>query len=134
MTLVKICGLCIAEHALAAVDAGADLLGFIFAPARRQVDPAEVAQIGRAVRSATPLNRRPMLVGVFVNEAPERIRAIARQCALDTIQLRGDEPIAIAEQLPGLAIVKAIRFRDTAEQSWLNSAAPNIRLLVDAHV
>jgi phosphoribosylanthranilate isomerase len=133
--LVKICGLQAIEHALAAVDAGADLLGFIFAPTRRHVGPADVVQISRAVRLATPPDRRLTLVGVFVDEAPERMRAIAQQCDLDGIQLSGDEPIAIAEHLPGLAIIKAIRFRETAvEQSWLNSEAPNIRLLVDAHV
>jgi len=135
MTLVKICGLRTVEHALAAVDAGADLLGFIFAPARRQVSPAEVAQISRAVRSATPPERRLTIVGVFVDEAPERMRAVAQQCDLDAIQLSGDEPIALAKQLGDLAIIKAVRFRETtAEQSWLNSEAPNIRLLVDAHV
>ena len=135
MTLVKICGLRTVEHALVAVDAGADLLGFIFAPARRQVGPAEVAQISRAVRSATPPERRLTLVGVFVDEAPQRIRAVAQQCDLDAIQLSGDEPIAFAEQLGDLAIIKAIRFRETAaEQSWLNGEAANIRLLVDAHV
>jgi phosphoribosylanthranilate isomerase len=135
MTLVKICGLRTVEHALAVVGAGADLLGFIFAPARRQVSPAEVIQISRAVRSATPLGRWLTLVGVFVDEAPERMRAVAQQCDLDAIQLSGDEPIACAEQLGDLAIIKAIRFLETAtEQDWLNSEAPNIRLLVDAHV
>jgi phosphoribosylanthranilate isomerase len=135
MTFVKICGLRTIEHALAAVDAGADLLGFIFAPARRQVSPAEVTHISQAIRSATPPNRRPTLVGVFVDEAPERMRAVAQQCQLDAIQLSGDEPIAIADQLPDLAIIKAIRFQETAaEQGWLSSDTPNIRLLVDAHV
>jgi phosphoribosylanthranilate isomerase len=135
MTLIKICGLRTSEHALAAVEAGADLLGFIFAPARRQVGPADVVRIGQAVRSATPADRRLALVGVFVNEAPERMRAIAQQCHLDAIQLSGDEPVAVAEQLPGLAIIKAIRFQETAvEQSWLNSDLPSIRLLVDAHI
>jgi len=135
MTFVKICGLRTAEHALAAVEADADLLGFIFAPTRRQVDPTEVALISRAIRSAAPPERRLALVGVFVNEAPQRMRAVARQCDLDAIQLSGDEPLGVAEQLPGIAIIKAIRFdRTDLERSWLNSEAPNIRLHVDAHV
>ena len=135
MTFIKICGLRTVEHARAAVEAGADLLGFIFVPARRQVNPAEVAQIGRAVRAATPPNRKLTLVGVFVNEAPKRMRDVAHECDLDAIQLSGDEPIAVAEQLPNLAIIKAIRFHATAaEQGWLHSDAPNVRLLVDAHV
>src|SRR5690349_11693350 len=99
MTFVKICGLRTAEHALAATAAGADLLGFIFAPARRQISHDEAARIGQEVRASAP-NRKLTLVGVFVNAAPEQMRAIARQCGLDAVQLNGDEPIAIAEQLP----------------------------------
>lgn len=135
MTFVKICGLRTAEHALAAAGAGADMLGFIFAPARRRVSPDDVAAIGRAVRAALPPERAIQLVGVFVNEAPEHMRAVAQQCKLDAIQLSGDEPIEYADQLAGLPIIKAIRFQAApAEQDWLTSAAPNIHLLVDAHV
>src|SRR5690349_16118963 len=134
MTFVKICGLRTAEHALAAVNAGADQLGFIFAPARRQVSPAEVAQISRTVRAATPAERKLTLVGVFVNETPERMRAVAHECNLDAIQLSGDEPIAYAAQLRDLKIIKAIRFQaSTTERDWLASAAPNIQLHVDGH-
>jgi phosphoribosylanthranilate isomerase len=133
MTIVKICGLRTIEHALAALEAGADLLGFIFAPARRQVSPAEVAAIGAAVRAA-PGGDRVGLVGVFVNEAPGRMAAIAAECGLDALQLSGDEDPRFTGALPqGQAILKAIRLTGSdVEQRWLDTQGA--RLLVDAHV
>jgi phosphoribosylanthranilate isomerase len=133
MTIVKICGLRTVEHALAALEAGADLLGFIFAPSRRQVSPAEVAAIGAAVRAA-PGGDRVGLVGVFVNETPERMAAITAECGLNAIQLSGDEDRRIMRELPqSCSIIKAIRLTgDDAERSWLDSQ--EARLLVDAHV
>src|SRR5262245_6232310 len=132
MTVVKICGLRTIEHALAAVEAGADLLGFIFAPARRQIAPAEVAAIGAAVRAA-PGGQRVPLVGVFVNETLERRAAIVESCALDALQLSGDEDEYVLAELPsGRAIIKAVRLHGAStEQSWLR--AKGTRLLVDAH-
>ena len=133
MTRVKICGLRTAEHALVAAGAGADLLGFIFAPSRRQIAPAEVARIGYAVRAATA--SPPRLVGVFVNETPARMRALARECKLDAVQLSGDEPASFADELADLALIKAIRFDGAAtEQRWLEADLPHVQLLVDAHV
>jgi phosphoribosylanthranilate isomerase len=133
MRIVKICGLRRVEHALAAVEAGADLLGFIFAPSRRQVQPDEVAEIARAVRAAA--DRRVGLVGVFVNETPEHMSAIADTCDLDAIQLNGDEERPILDRLPGRMVIKAIRLDDTPqERGWLSATAPGLHLLVDAHV
>lgn len=133
MTCVKICGLRSAEHALVAADAGADLLGFIFAPSRRQIAPADVAGIALAVR-ARPAGG-PQLVGVFVNETPERIRALAHECGLDAVQLSGDEPFGYADALRDLSLLKAIRFDGgDEERRWAAAELPHVRLLVDAHV
>lgn len=132
MTVVKICGLRSVEHALAAAEARADLLGFVFAPSRRQVQPEEVAEIAEAVR-AMPGGRRVTLVGVFVNESPERMSAIARMCGLDALQLSGDEEHSILKDLPGRMVIKAVRLDNTPqEHGWLSATAP--LLLVDAHV
>ncbi|MEN9933827.1 MAG: hypothetical protein RLZZ387_406 [Chloroflexota bacterium] len=134
-TLVKICGLRTAEHALAALAAGADMLGFIFAPARRQVTPEAVAAIAREVRAA-PGGQDITLTGVFVNEAPERIAAHAERCGLDAVQLSGDEPLTTAEALAGRLVIKTLRLAGSAsEAAWL-AAAPrdDVRLHVDAHV
>src|SRR4051794_24297563 len=135
MTFVKICGLQTIEHALAAADAGADMIGLVFAASRRRICPEQAALITEAVRAA-PGTGRVRMVGLFVNEAPARMLEIARQCDLDAIQLSGDEPSDVAGQLPGMALFKAIRLDGApSEASWLvEGQAPNIRLLVDAHV
>jgi phosphoribosylanthranilate isomerase len=137
MTIVKICGLRSVAHALAAVAAGADLLGLIFAPARRQVSPEQAAAIAGAVRAATARDgRRVGLVGVFVNETPARMEVLARQCTLDALQLSGDEDVDVLGALsPDRMVIKAVRLTGTpAEQGWLAAEAPHLRLLVDAHV
>ena len=131
MTLVKICGLRTAEHARAAAEAGADFVGLIFAPARRQVSVTDAAAIARAARSAGPAR----VVGVFVDEAPERILEIAAECELDAVQLSGDEPAASASELAGRILLKAVRLgQAAAEAEWLAADLPGVHLLVDAHV
>ena len=103
----------------------------IFAPARRQVSVAEAAAIARAARAAGPAQ----VVGVFVNETPERILAVAAECELDAVQLSGDEPLASASGLAGRTLLKAVRLGQVAaEAEWLAAELPNLRLLVDAHV
>jgi indole-3-glycerol phosphate synthase / phosphoribosylanthranilate isomerase len=89
MTRVKICGLREAEHVRAAVDVGADLIGFIFyPPARRYVDPRQVKEILAAVPRG-----QIQAVGVFVDEDPDRINEIADLCGLDLVQLSGTESV-----------------------------------------
>jgi phosphoribosylanthranilate isomerase len=134
MTLIKICGLRTIEHALAAADAGADMLGLNFAASRRQISPEQAAAIAAAVRAKLH-TQQVSIVGLFVNEAPERILAIAHQCGLDAIQLSGDETCEVTSCLPGIALLKAIRLAGAPnEDGWLQAPpAPNVRLLVDAH-
>lgn len=83
---VKICGITNPEDALAAVDAGARALGFIFYPASpRAVTPENLAAwVGRIPAGIWK-------VGVFVNEVPERIDAVAAALSLDIAQLHGTE-------------------------------------------
>jgi phosphoribosylanthranilate isomerase len=94
MTKVKICGLTNSADAAVAIEAGADLLGFIFyPPSPRYVSPETARSI--ITELAFPGEGRPLLVGVFVNEAAERVRQIIDFCGLDAAQLHGDEPPAI---------------------------------------
>jgi phosphoribosylanthranilate isomerase len=90
---VKICGTTNLEDALAAADAGADALGFVFAESPRRVKPAVAAQITCSVPDGIEK------VGVFVNETAERIREIVREAGLTAVQLHGDESLEFANEL-----------------------------------
>lgn len=82
---VKICGTTSEEDALLAVAMGADAVGFIFAPSPRQVAPDLVRDI---VRRLPP---EILTVGVFRDEAPERVIDIVNKTGLRAAQLHGRE-------------------------------------------
>jgi phosphoribosylanthranilate isomerase len=86
MTQVKICGITNPQDALTAVEAGADALGFVFyKESPRHIFPEEAARI---------INLLPpfvQAVGLFVNEVPEVVNQISRNCRLGLVQLHGDE-------------------------------------------
>ena len=67
MTKVKICGLMEREHVKVAVDAGADAIGFVFAPSRRRVTIEEAQELARDIPSGV------LKIGVFVDASPEEI-------------------------------------------------------------
>jgi phosphoribosylanthranilate isomerase len=106
MTLVKICGVSEPRHARAAASYGADLIGMVFAPSRRQVTMGQARRIAEALgeRYGPPSapetgaveerlrSGRPLLVGVFADQDADTINAIADDCALDLVQLSGSEP------------------------------------------
>lgn len=120
---VKICGLKQLDHCLAAIDAGADMLGFNFyRPVRRYLEPTLAAEIARTLPRG-----RAELVGVFVNEDPEAIRAIADLVGLDLVQLSGDEPAAFTGAL-GLPVVRTVQVdgATTLEEVALRSAGARI--------
>lgn len=103
---VKVCGITNAEDARAAVEAGADALGFIFyAKSPRYVVPAVAARI---IADLPPL---VTLVGVFVNEEPATVRSIMDACGLAIAQLHGDENAAYCHDLSRPAM-KALRLKD----------------------
>jgi phosphoribosylanthranilate isomerase len=83
---VKICGITREEDAAAAVALGADAIGFNFWPASpRFCDHAVAAEIVAA------LPRSVCKVGVFVDESPSRVNAIAARLGLSAVQLHGRE-------------------------------------------
>ncbi len=84
---VKICGTTTEEDALLAVAMGADAVGFVFAPSPRMVSPTRVADIVKR------LPREILTIGVFRDEAPERVVAVVNQAGLGGAQLHGRETV-----------------------------------------
>ena len=118
---VKICGLTNLEDASVALEAGADLLGFIlYAKSPRYTAPEKVAEILRTLRQRhmaqspvgdafqSAISRFPKTVGVFVHEPVEKIIAILAEAGLDYAQLHSDEPPEMLAHLAGRAF-KALR-------------------------
>jgi len=105
MTRVKICGISEVAHALAAVEAGADFIGMVFAPSKRQVALKRAKEIALAVKSLSP---HPVVVGVFVNTAAAEVNRTADYCGLDWVQFSGDEPWEYFKQVER-PFIKAIR-------------------------
>jgi phosphoribosylanthranilate isomerase len=86
MTWIKICGTTNLEDALIAVEAGADAIGFVFyEKSPRKIDAGKARQI------IEQLPDHVEKVGVFVNEPPERVSAIANEVGLTAVQFHGDE-------------------------------------------
>jgi len=103
---VKICGITSAEDALAAVDAGADALGFMFyETSPRAVTPRQVSEI---LRDLPPFVAR---VGVFVNPAADQVRSTMVETGIDTLQFHGEETPEFCRRF-GLRAIKAFRVRD----------------------
>ena len=112
LTKIKICGITNLEDALAAVEFGADAIGFAFVPnTPRYVEPAKaegiIAQLPPFVTT----------VGLFVNESEEHIRRVADQCKLNVLQLHGQEPPDFC-LLFNRKVIKAFRIKD--KESLIN--------------
>lgn len=156
---VKICGITHVDDARVAIEAGADLLGFILYPkSPRYVAPVKVAEILKEISDwrlnlgaqrtanlqspASSLHvsafNPPKTVGVFVNEPVERILAILDQTGLDFVQLHSEEGPEVLMRLAGRAF-KALR--PTSADEALAQAAiyaslgppDGPTLMVDAH-
>jgi phosphoribosylanthranilate isomerase len=105
MTRIKICGIRDETHALAAVEAGADFIGLVFAPSKRQISPARAREITDAVKKSSATTK---VVGVFVNAPVFQINEIADFCALDVVQLSGTESWEDCNKIAN-PVIKAIR-------------------------
>jgi phosphoribosylanthranilate isomerase len=119
MTVVKICGITTLEDAQAAVQAGADLLGFVFhPPSPRYVHPERV----REIVDQMPARPRLGLVGVFVDREARAVAQILDDCRLDHAQLHGAEPVETVRTLieGGFGVIKAFRVRDRASLAEIN--------------
>jgi phosphoribosylanthranilate isomerase len=127
MTRVKICGITAQEDARAAVDAGADALGFVFAAGSPRTVAAE-----RAAEIVSALPPFVWTVGVFVDQPLEEVLRIAAGVRLQAVQLHGNESAAYGRQIPW-PVIRAIRVRN-AESLQLIGAYPARAFLLDAYV
>lgn len=106
-TFIKICGITRLSDARAAVSAGANAVGFIFARSLRRVSANEAAAITTHLHPA--VNR----IGVFVNATVDRIGEVVDRAGLDGVQLQGSETAGFVDELrsarPSLTVFKVIR-------------------------
>jgi phosphoribosylanthranilate isomerase len=104
MVRVKICGITNLEDALAAVEAGADALGFNFY--RKSPRYVAARDAGRIIER---LPARVLCVGVFVNEDAEEVRRVMKEAGLGAAQLHGDESADYCRGLGCGMTIKALR-------------------------
>ncbi|MEP9411760.1 MAG: phosphoribosylanthranilate isomerase [Candidatus Brocadia sp.] len=127
MMRVKICGITNSEDAQAAIELGADALGFVFAKSPRQVTKEQVRDI---------IERLPPFVspvGVFVDEQVDTMKEICNFCHIHTVQLHGNEDPLYLNDLKGYKIIKAFRIREEDDLKLLANYKPHAFLL-DSYV
>lgn len=106
---IKICANTSLLDAQLAADAGADAVGFVFAPSKRRVSVEQAAAI---VPHLPPALEK---IGVFVDASFEEIAAAAEACGLTGVQLHFEAPPGLAARLherfgPGLRIVRTVHY------------------------
>jgi len=107
---VKICGVTTADDARMIADSGADAVGLNFYPGSpRFIEDATAEKIVAALPSEV------CRVGVFVNEPIESIARRIRRLGLNAVQLHGDEPPELLDEIEGLSVIKAFRVDDSVE-------------------
>jgi len=137
MTWTKICATTNLGDAQASVAAGANALGFIFAPSTRRIETSTAAEIIAALPAGIEK------IGVFVNETPERVAEIVGQVGLSGVQLHGDEPAAqlagYRQMLGGRRLIKTLQAGELQAsggerrlQTYLDARASIDAILLDA--
>jgi len=122
---VKICGLTNPGDARAAVEAGADFLGFVF-------DPASPRCVGNTAGSWIRLVEGAPTVGVFRNQDPDLVRQMREDAGLDLVQLHGHESPELCAELGGRErVIKAIPVSETVDWGLVAAHAQTARLLFD---
>ena len=118
---VKICGITNVEDARAAIEAGADMLGFNFyRRSPRFIEPDAAREIIIALRAeARSEHARVIMLGVFVNESVNHVTRIAEHSGLDGVQLHGDETGEYCRELkqraPQRFVIKVVRSNGTID-------------------
>ncbi len=124
---VKICGITNNEDAHAAVEYGADALGFVFAKSPRQITKEQA----RDIIAELPPFVSP--VGVFADEKADMIKEICDFCGIQTVQLHGNEQPSYLKELEGYKLIKAFRVKEEDDLKPLANYKPHAFLL-DSYV
>jgi phosphoribosylanthranilate isomerase len=128
MAKIKICGIKTIDDALAAMDAGAEMIGFNFYPkSPRYIDVGQCRDIMSVMRRYGHIT----FVGVFVNASAEEVRATMETAALTLAQLHGDENSEFVQSFHGKAF-KAFRGVPQSVDGFVRNEVPTF--LVDASV
>lgn len=128
-TRIKICGITRAGDLDAAVNLGADAIGFVFYPPSPRVLSLELAS--DLARRVPPFVTR---VGLFVNAEPAAVREVLAAVPIDLLQFHGEEEAAYCAQF-GVPYLKAARVRPGLDLLEFARAYPTARgLLLDAWV
>ncbi len=130
---IKICANTSLADALLAAEAGADAVGFVFAPSPRRVNPEQVAEIVPGLPAQTEI------IGVFVDSSIEVVISTVRQCGLTGVQIHANYPADAPEQLRrhfgrDLRILRVVHFsQGIALQAAAFAADPDVdAVLVDS--
>lgn len=130
---IKICANTSLADALLASEAGADAVGFVFAPSPRRVNPMQVAEI------VPGLPAKVEKIGVFVDTATEELASTVRVCGLTGVQLHdaysADVPAILRRELGSrLRILRVVHFSPgIAHQAAAFAADPDVDgVLVDS--
>ena len=98
MTKIKICGLSTKEAVETAVSAGADYIGFVFAPSKRQVTLEEATELAKLIPSDVKK------IGVFVSPSRTELLEAIEKVGLDLVQVHGQVVDDLFEDLPCTSI------------------------------
>lgn len=123
---VKVCGITRRDDALLAADLGASAVGFVFwQQSPRYVEPAVAAAIARHL----PADVAP--IGVFVNAPVDEMRRVAVEVGLAAVQLHGDEPPTLCDELP-YRVLKAVAVVGAATHEAADRVPSRVTVLLDA--
>jgi len=129
---VKICGLREPVTLEVAIEAGADAVGFVFAPGSpRTVAPALVRQLVQEVPQAV------QTVGVFRKQPIDEVLRMASEAGVDTVQLHGGEPLADFERVrsAGFGTIRALSIHEYLQEVERDPVGIRAhRLLIDAPI
>jgi phosphoribosylanthranilate isomerase len=113
LTKIKICGITEVSYAQAVIEAGADLIGVVFAPSPRKVNYEKAREI-----VAVAKKHYFPVAGVFVNMPAETVNSMATFCELDWVQLSGNESWEYCQKIEK-PVIKAIHISNEWDEEKL---------------